>query len=74
MSRLLKLVFGWLEIYRRRRASRKLARDDLCRCGSGKKYKRCCLPIDQQRGLSEAWSASNREPEVLGGASAAERG
>lgn len=27
----------------------KLGRNDPCRCGSGKKYKRCCSPIDERR-------------------------
>lgn len=25
-----------------------LGRNDPCRCGSGRKYKKCCLPLDQQ--------------------------
>ena len=30
-----------------RRKMAQLGRNDPCRCGSGKKYKRCCLPADQ---------------------------
>ena len=26
----------------------KLARNELCHCGSGKKYKKCCLESDQK--------------------------
>jgi tetratricopeptide (TPR) repeat protein len=26
----------------------KLGRNDPCRCGSGKKYKKCCLPLDER--------------------------
>ncbi|MDQ3036499.1 MAG: SEC-C metal-binding domain-containing protein [Myxococcota bacterium] len=25
----------------------KLGRNDVCRCGSGQKYKKCCLPADE---------------------------
>ena len=32
-----------------RRAVEKLGRNDLCHCGSGKKYKRCCFEKDQER-------------------------
>ncbi|WP_165069916.1 polymorphic toxin-type HINT domain-containing protein [Paludisphaera rhizosphaerae] len=28
-------------------ATRKLSRDDLCHCGSGRKYKKCCLATDE---------------------------
>jgi hypothetical protein len=31
------------------RAVEKLGRNDLCHCGSGKKYKRCCFDQDQER-------------------------
>jgi len=31
------------------------SRNDPCSCGSGKKYKKCCLPSDE-----EAWSAVAR--------------
>jgi len=27
----------------------KLGRNDPCRCGSGKKYKKCCLALDERR-------------------------
>ena len=27
----------------------KVGRNDPCPCGSGKKYKRCCLPLDEER-------------------------
>jgi Protein of unknown function (DUF1186)/SEC-C motif len=29
------------------RPTAKIGRNDLCHCGSEKKYKKCCLPIDQ---------------------------
>ena len=34
----------------------RLGRNDPCRCGSGKKYKRCCLPADEvaQRAVRHA--------------------
>ncbi|MBT3220491.1 MAG: hypothetical protein HN348_15500 [Proteobacteria bacterium] len=31
----------------RKRKTRKVGRNDACSCGSGKKYKRCCLSKDQ---------------------------
>jgi hypothetical protein len=74
MVQLLNLIFGWFGVHRRPRGTRKLGRNDPCRCGSGQKYKRCCLPADRQSGLSQTWSASNRDPEVFGVASAAARG
>jgi hypothetical protein len=33
----------------RRRAAPRVGRNDLCPCGSGKKYKRCCEARDQER-------------------------
>ena len=34
----------------------KVGRNDPCPCGSGKKYKRCCAPLE--RGLANAGGAS----------------
>jgi SEC-C motif len=31
----------------------KLNRNDICHCGSGKKYKKCCLPNDKQQIVSQ---------------------
>lgn len=31
----------------------KLNRNDVCHCGSGKKYKKCCLPNDEQQIVSQ---------------------
>jgi hypothetical protein len=31
----------------------KLNRNDICHCGSGKKYKKCCLPNDEQQIISQ---------------------
>ena len=33
------------------RKSPKLSRNDPCSCGSGKKYKKCCLKIESSRNL-----------------------
>jgi len=33
-----------------RRKGRKVGRNDPCPCGSGRKYKQCCLPVDQAVG------------------------
>lgn len=30
----------------------KIGRNDPCPCGSGKKYKKCCLPKEQQRSVA----------------------
>ena len=32
----------------------KIGRNDPCPCGSGKKYKKCCLPKEQQRSVAAA--------------------
>jgi len=32
-----------------RRDGKKVGRNDPCPCGSGKKYKRCCLPKEEAR-------------------------
>lgn len=43
------------ELEEERKESRQVGRNDPCPCGSGKKYKRCCLPGDQEiRSLREA--------------------
>jgi len=34
-------------------AGRKIGRNDPCPCGSGKKYKRCCLEVDARRAAEE---------------------
>jgi hypothetical protein len=31
----------------------KLNRNDVCHCGSGKKYKKCCLPKNEQQIVSQ---------------------
>ena len=33
---------------RAKRTAQKVGRNDPCHCGSGKKYKKCCMPKDQQ--------------------------
>ncbi len=33
----------------------KLNRNDLCHCGSGKKYKKCCLVKDEMREIPQKW-------------------
>jgi tetratricopeptide (TPR) repeat protein len=35
----------------------KLGRNDQCRCGSGKKYKKCCLPKDEAAAAERAAAA-----------------
>jgi uncharacterized protein YecA (UPF0149 family) len=36
----------------------KVGRNDPCPCGSGKKYKKCCLQAEKARGLRTAYGAS----------------
>jgi hypothetical protein len=53
-----------------RRAVSKVGRNDPCPCGSGKKYKHCCVERDQERlrhsthvaGVTDAELAANPEP------------
>ena len=39
----------------------KIGRNDLCPCGSGKKYKRCCLEKDEAAALAKADAAREAE-------------
>ncbi len=41
----------------------KVGRNDLCHCGSGKKYKKCCLPLDEKNELASAILAKQRLAE-----------
>jgi SWIM/SEC-C metal-binding protein len=50
-----------------RRLQPKIGRNDPCPCGSGKKYKKCCLASDREKALDER---SMKQPED---AAAAER-
>jgi hypothetical protein len=52
--------------------SAKPGRNDLCYCGSGKKYKRCHLPIDEQARLSAITSAPVERAAELPGRGADE--
>lgn len=44
----------------------KIGRNDPCPCGSGKKYKRCCMHLDQPRRASAVWRRMERLDEKLG--------
>ena len=49
--------------------NRNVGRNDLCPCLSGKKYKKCCLPKDQQEEretLVKANSAVNNDAVEVG--------
>ena len=46
--------------------SNKPGRNDPCPCGSGRKYKRCCLPIDQAAGRERARQQALFDDEVSG--------
>jgi Flp pilus assembly protein TadD len=39
-------------------ATTKIGRNDPCRCGSGKKYKRCCLSVDEAPAIERARQAA----------------
>jgi SEC-C motif len=41
----------------------KIGRNDPCPCGSGEKYKRCCLPRDEAAAAAERAAALGRETE-----------
>lgn len=43
-------------------ASNKIGRNESCPCGSGLKYKRCCLEKDQQRGRQTAEGNQSAAP------------
>ena len=53
-------------------------RNDLCPCGSGRKYKRCCLSkhrlLARERRTHDAAAALNRSSAVSGGTHMANRG
>ena len=38
----------------------KIGRNDPCPCGSGKKYKKCCLPQEQQRSVADKQKVGER--------------
>ncbi len=42
----------------------KLNRNDSCHCGSGKKYKRCCLFNDEKQMVSQAISQSSKASKI----------
>jgi len=45
----------------------KIGRNDPCPCGSGRKYKVCCLAKDQLRELEAAIITERRSENVMGG-------
>lgn len=46
--------------------SSKIGRNDPCRCGSGKKYKKCCLPNDEAARLTGVAQVADRGTSVGG--------
>jgi len=46
---------------------RKVGRNSLCPCGSGLKYKHCCLCKDAERALEENETARQKAENVIGG-------
>ncbi|MFB3854157.1 MAG: SEC-C metal-binding domain-containing protein [Vicinamibacterales bacterium] len=47
-----------------------LGRNDPCHCGSGKKYKHCCLEKDQAAARAAAEQAASAEAEAVEGTAA----
>lgn len=45
----------------------KLGRNSLCPCGSGLKYKHCCLAKDEERDIEEKERAERKAGNVMGG-------
>lgn len=45
----------------------KTGRNDPCPCGSGKKYKHCCMHLDRVRSTSPQWRRMERVAEKLSG-------
>ena len=45
----------------------KIGRNSLCPCGSGLKYKHCCLSKDEARELEENERADRKAENVIGG-------
>ena len=43
----------------------KIGRNDPCRCGSGKKYKKCCLPKDEALVAAEAAQQPSAQPMLM---------
>ncbi len=42
----------------------KVGRNDPCHCGSGKKYKKCCLPKDEETRLRRIWGEGEGGPTL----------
>jgi hypothetical protein len=49
-----------------RRAVERIGRNEQCRCGSGKKYKRCCAAADQERLRDSSDVAGKTRAELYG--------
>jgi hypothetical protein len=45
----------------------KISRNSLCPCGSGLKYKHCCLSKDEERACEENERAERMAGNVIGG-------
>ncbi len=50
-----------------------LGRNDPCHCGSGKKYKQCCLAKDEEKARAERAKAAAEAPEPSSEAAQAAR-
>lgn len=61
-----------------RTEGRELGRNDPCHCGSGRKYKKCCLRADEKRRraarMDQMSAALNRSNSVVSSSGMADRG
>jgi len=45
----------------------KIGRNSMCPCGSGLKYKHCCLSKDEESALEQQETAASKAENVIGG-------
>ena len=45
----------------------KIGRNSMCPCGSGLKYKHCCLSKDEESALEQQETAARKAENVIGG-------
>lgn len=64
---MLKSLLQWLAGLFSPRAIPQLGRNESCHCGSGRKYKRCCLRKDSERLRSEREAAAAGAGNYVGG-------
>jgi hypothetical protein len=58
-----------LKRYKGEEFTMKIGRNAPCPCGSGKKYKKCCLKLEEQRAAEERQQNANEQKLFLTGES-----